>query len=161
MDGVITAAADGRTVHVCTYRGDLAAYDARSGALRWRRTVAKGYCRPVVTQRDGRVFVTSGEGYGSDGFFSMSSNGGYVLALSADSGKELWRVDRMDTCWSAPQVVGDDVIVTHMSGWWSYDARTGKPRWRLSGASSIVDAPHIASGVLYGLSSGGIRAVRL
>ncbi|GHC40051.1 outer membrane protein assembly factor BamB family protein [Streptomyces cinnamoneus] len=161
MDGVITAAGDGGCVYVCTYRGDLAAYNATNGDLRWRRTVAKGYCRPVVTQRDSRLFVASGEGFGSDSLFSMSSKRGYVLALSVDSGKELWRVDRTEACWSAPEVVGDDVIVTHDSAWWSYDARTGKPRWRLPGVSSVMDDPLVASDVLYGLSSGGVQALRL
>ncbi|MDT0453428.1 outer membrane protein assembly factor BamB family protein [Streptomyces hesseae] len=162
MDGVITAAEDGGSVYVCTYRGDLAAYDARNGGRRWRRTVAKGFCRPAVAQSGGRLFVTSSETYGSDGLFNMGSGrGGYVLALAADNGKELWRVDRLDTCWSAPKAVGDDVIVTHTSGWWSYDARTGEPRWRLTGVSSIVDEPLVASGVLYGLSDDGVVALRI
>ncbi|MCA6091347.1 PQQ-like beta-propeller repeat protein [Streptomyces sp. SCA3-4] len=161
MGGVITAAGDGGHVYVCTSRGDLAAYDARDGGLRWRRTVAKGYCRPVVTQRDGRLFVTSGEGFGSDSLFNVSGKRGYVLALSADTGRQLWRVDRMEACWSPPEVVGNDVIVTHDAAWWSYDARTGKPRWQLPGVSSVMDDPLVASDVLYGLSSRGVQALRL
>ncbi|MFI1968352.1 hypothetical protein BLA24_13470 [Streptomyces cinnamoneus] len=161
MDGVITVTEDGGTVYVCTYRGDLASYDARSGERRWRRTVAKGYSRPAVAHRDGRVFITSGDGYGFDSFFGMGGERGYVLALAADSGKELWRVNRMEPCSSPPTAVGDDVIVTHSADWWAYDARTGKPRWRLAAASSITADPYVASGVLYGLCDDGIRAARL
>ncbi|MBO0657326.1 PQQ-binding-like beta-propeller repeat protein [Streptomyces triculaminicus] len=81
--------------------------------------------------------------------------------MSAETGKQLWRVDRMTRCSSRPYVAGDDVIVTHAGNMWSYDARTGRPRWQLPDTSTIMADPYIASGVLYALSSEGIQAIRL
>ncbi|GGY11450.1 outer membrane protein assembly factor BamB family protein [Streptomyces hiroshimensis] len=164
MDGVITATKDGSTVYVCTYRGELAAFDAASGEQRWRRTVTKDVCRPIPVQHDGRVFLTSGEGLGHEGvgdLFGMGGERGYVLALSADSGEKLWRTDRLQTCWSAPCAAGDDVIVAHDSAMWAYNARTGKPAWRLATGDSSAGSFEVISGVLYGIASKTIQAVQL
>ncbi|GHF67071.1 hypothetical protein GCM10010218_55680 [Streptomyces mashuensis] len=168
MDGVITATKDGSTVYVCTYRGELAAYDAANGEQRWRRTVTKDVCRPVPVQHDGRVFLTSGEGLGHEGvgdllgeLFGMGGERGYVLALSADSGKKLWRTDRLQTCWSAPCAAGEDVIVAHGSAWWAYSARTGKPTWRVDTGDSYSGSFEVVSGVMYGIAAKAIQAVQL
>ncbi|GHG74256.1 hypothetical protein GCM10018779_50840 [Streptomyces griseocarneus] len=163
MDGAITAAADGSTVYVCTSGGDLAAYDAASGEQRWRRTVTKDVCRPFPLRHGGRIFLTSDDGYGhgTGDFFGMGGSRGYVLALSADSGRKLWRTDRLETCWSVPLAAGDDVIVAHDSDWWAYSTCTGRPTWRLTTGDAYSGTPYVISGVLYGVSSKTIQAVRL
>ena len=84
----------------------------------------------------------------------------YVVALSKETGAELWRVNRDEgTNWSTPYVwehaEGAEIVTTGTDRVRSYDL-AGNPLWELTGMSSIVaPTPFSRFGLLY-LSSGYI-----
>ena len=84
----------------------------------------------------------------------------YLVALSKETGAELWRVNRDEgTNWSTPYVwehaEGTEIVTTGTDRVRSYDL-AGNPLWELTGMSSIVaPTPFSRFGLLY-LSSGYI-----
>ena len=100
---------------------------------------------PVL--HDGRLYVVNDNDEQS-----------YLLALSAETGAELWRVDRDEgTNWSTPYVWEHDqrteLVTTGTNKVRSYDLQ-GTLLWELTGMSSItIPTPFSAFGLLY-ISSG-------
>ena len=119
--------------------GSVAALDAETGELMWRHDPEvdpsysrKGCCGPVnrgLEVWEGRVYV---------GTFD-----GWLVALDAASGEEVWRVDTfLDrslsyTSTGSPQIAGDVVVLGNAGGDFgvrgyvtAYDLETGEERWR-------------------------------
>lgn len=115
------------------------ALDARTGKLIWKydpqvpRLVASHACCDAVNRGvavlDGRVFVGTLDGY--------------LVALSAKTGKVEWRVDtiidrsRAYTITGAPRIAADRIVIGNGGAEFgvrgyvtSYEARTGKQAWR-------------------------------
>lgn len=173
---MLTVADGGRRLYACDAgSGTLWAYDARSGARRWRATV-QGPVDGALAQVGSAVCLSSSSGFaaardmesGSGGGFSglfgggSTQGGGYVAALGADDGAQLWRTDRTDDCRHGPVAVGShDVVVAHGADWWAYDVRTGRPRWRVADGAGQETAPLVGAGMLYGVGGAGVHAVRL
>lgn len=81
---------------------------------------------------------------------------GYLFALDAATGRELWRYKAKGTYLSPPAVAGDSVFVAASDGnLHAFDAATGRPRWntKRKGDSLAPTAPLVANGHLY-LSAG-------
>jgi quinohemoprotein ethanol dehydrogenase len=118
---------------------EVVALDARSGRQLWRYdpkadgAADRSACCDVVNRgvalHDGRVYVGTIDGF--------------LVALDATSGRELWRVDtlvdrsRDYTITGAPQVAGDLVVIGNggadlgVRGYvTAYDRTTGTQRWR-------------------------------
>ncbi|WP_419943343.1 PQQ-dependent dehydrogenase, methanol/ethanol family [Candidatus Palauibacter sp.] len=119
--------------------GSVAALDATTGETVWRYDPdvdpsysRKGCCGPInrgLEVWEGRVFV---------GTFD-----GYLVALDAATGEEIWRVDTfLDrslsyTSTGSPQIAGDVVVLGNAGGDFgvrgyitAYDLETGEERWR-------------------------------
>ena len=120
--------------------GTVVALDGATGRERWRYDpvvdgsyVRRACCAPVnrgVLVWRGRVFVATLDGY--------------LVALDAETGKEIWRADtfidrdtRFYTITGAPRVVKDKVVIGNagaefgVRGYVSaYDADTGELAWR-------------------------------
>jgi outer membrane protein assembly factor BamB len=82
-------------------------------------------------------------------------NGGFLTALRASDGQELWRTKRSDVpTWSSPTVhqVGEQKLVI-VNGWkhiGAYDATTGQEVWRLEGRGDIpVPTPVVSEGLAF------------
>jgi outer membrane protein assembly factor BamB len=95
----------------------------------------------------------------------------FLAAFRLTGGCEVWRTKRDEVpTWSTPAIHGEggqaQVIVNgyrHIGG---YEARTGKPMWRLRGGGDIpIPAPVVADGLVFLTSSHGgsspIYAIRL
>lgn len=120
--------------------GSVLALDAATGQPRWRYDpevdgqYARHACCDVVNRGlavwQGRVYVATLDGY--------------LVALDAGTGQEIWRVDtfidrtiRSYTITGAPQVANDVVVIGNSGGEYgvrgyitAYDLATGTERWR-------------------------------
>jgi alcohol dehydrogenase (cytochrome c) len=132
----------GRTLFVTTNTGEVMARDAVTGALRWSYTPqvdfligsAVGGVQPMhrgVTVADGRVYLVTWDDQ--------------LIALRADSGRELWKVRIADprtgvversppTFWDGRLYVGSGGNdVTRVRGFVAaFDAATGRRLWRFA-----------------------------
>jgi outer membrane protein assembly factor BamB len=121
--------------------------------LRWSRDVDPAATRlgwgtaasPVL--HDGRLYIVND-----------NDDQSYLLALSAETGNEIWRIPRDEgTNWSTPFVWENEqrteIVTTGTDRVRSYDL-AGDPLWELTGMSSItIPTPFAEFGLLY-LSSG-------
>ncbi len=126
-----------------------------NGQVLWSREVVSSQTRfgwgtaasPVL--HDGRLYV-----------INDNNDQSYLEALSAETGAELWRVDRDEgTNWSTPYVWENDqrteLVTTGTHKVRSYDLQ-GNLLWELTGMSSItIPTPFSAFGLLY-ITSGYI-----
>ncbi len=94
----------------------------------------------------------------------------FIVALDADSGKELWRQPRdEDTSWSTPLIVQHDgkaqVITSATRKIRSYDLVTGKLLWECGGmTANTIPSPVAANGVVFatsGFRGSSLQAIRL
>jgi outer membrane protein assembly factor BamB len=78
----------------------------------------------------------------------------FVLALDAQTGKTVWKTDRLESpSWGTPTVIstasGDELVTNATKYIRGYDARTGKELWRLGGSSNITaPTPFLANGLI-------------
>ena len=149
-----TPVTDGQRLYA--YFGNVGLYCLdMDGQVLWSREVEPSQTRlgwgtaasPVL--HDGRLYVVNDNNEQS-----------YLMALSAETGAELWRVDRDEgTNWSTPYVWENDqrteLVTTGTGKVRSYDLQ-GTLLWELTGMSSItIPTPFSEFGLLY-TSSGYI-----
>ena len=147
-----TPVTDGQRIYA--YFGNVGLYCLdMDGQVLWSREVEPSQTRlgwgtaasPVL--HDGRLYVVNDNNEQS-----------YLMALSAETGAELWRVDRDEgTNWSTPYVWENErrteLVTTGTDKVRSYDL-DGNLLWELTGMSSItIPTPFAEFGLLY-LSSG-------
>lgn len=130
VDGVVYLTVGQSVVH---------AVDVRTGRTRWVHD-------PHVAERAGRklryAFGPRGLAY-SRGRVFVGAMDGRLIALDADTGREVWSVQTIDPeddryITGAPRVCGDLVVIGHggadvapIRGYvTAYDVRTGAQRWR-------------------------------
>ncbi|MEV4806200.1 PQQ-binding-like beta-propeller repeat protein [Nonomuraea sp. NPDC049421] len=100
-------------------RGVLSAYDAATGALRWRSSTGTADAVPT-----GHL-IAAGKTV-----FAVSD--GRLTAFDAATGRARWRRESGHIALK-PVVIGDTVYVGHYGGLtYALDAATGKERWRLT-----------------------------
>ena len=144
----VTAAAD-PTYDCCTFRGNVVALDALTGAERWRsyaieqaprpvRTTSTGatvyapsgapiWASPTVDAARGRLYVGTGENYSSP----ADGNSDAVLALDLATGKRIW----------TRQITSNDAwnVACMMAGNPNCPAEDG-PDYDLGSSLMLVDA---------------------
>ena len=141
----------GRSVYVGDWRGNVYAFDARTGRLRWRFHTG-GRVKGGVTYSSGRVFVGS---YDS-----------HVYALSARTGRLIWkaaaqqRLGPRGTFYSTPAVAYGRVYIGATDGKvYSFGAQSGKLRWSHGTGGYVYGSPAIwRQRVLVGSYSGRFYA---
>ncbi len=143
MDGTLYALnlEDGRQI----WRFDTEGHTLRSGDFGFdRRTIQSS---PAVA--NGRVFV--------------GSRDGFLYAVDAASGRQLWRVDhQMSWVNTSPAVSGDLVFAGSSDERFiqAVDVATGKERWRVTTERAVWSSPAIAENHVYvGDGSGTIYAL--
>lgn len=135
------------------------------GVLRWWGQLFLWGMAPFPPGQSGTAWVFQG-GRGSSGAFKGSpavaqdrvfavSQGGTVYALSATTGKELWRVPLKSATFASPIVVNETLYVGSESGLSALDAKTGQVLWRFEADGPITSAPAYSKGVLYVTTQGG------
>ena len=115
------------TIYTLDAAAEVAAFDATSGAERWRVSLEPEGEDPEdgfgggLAAAEGRVFAATGFGE--------------VIALGASDGAELWRRDLAAPIRAAPAVAdGRVVAVTRASSAFALDAASGAILWRVQGA---------------------------
>lgn len=132
-DGIVYAGSVGGPFH---------AYDAATGAERWR-TDADGFLSPPAV-RDGVVYVGAS---------------GAIVALDADTGAERWRYTtgtlRMNL--AAPAVTEDLVVVCDDNGpaVVALEASTGQERWQVELEDEARCTPVIVGGTVFACDRAG------
>jgi len=147
-----TPVTDGESVYVAFGNVGVFCLDT-NGALRW------SYELDASDTRLGWGTAASPVLFG-DRLFLVDDNDeqSYLLALSTESGRELWRADRDEgTNWSTPYIweneLRTEIVTTGTDKVRSYDL-AGNLLWELTGMSSItIPTPFAEFGLLY-LSSG-------
>ena len=88
----------------------------------------------------------------------------FLLAMDAENGKKIWRVDRLSrTCWSSPLVwknrLRTELVVCGSGDVAGYDLETGKVLWRLRGlGGSFSSSPASDENRIYIGNSGPGRS---
>ena len=91
----------------------------------------------------------------------VGTNGGFAMALDADTGRVIWRRRLRGRVASSPALAGPLALVTTTRGLlYALDAGTGGVRWRWDAGSSIESSPLVVSGSAYVGTLDG-RVVRL
>ncbi len=86
-------------------KGNVYAVDALNGSVLWEIAVT-GAVEAGVATADGIVFVPSVIGVGTD-----NEQTGELLAVSADSGDQLWRKELTTPIFTSPVIAGDRLVV--------------------------------------------------
>jgi outer membrane protein assembly factor BamB len=120
--------------------GEIAAFKAESGKIRWRRVIGPSESSPIVA--GGLVFVGDWKGR--------------VYAFEARTGKLRWSYQTDDKVKGAVAVAGSRVYVGSYDGHvYALGARTGRLIWRasgqerLGGTGTFYSTPAIAYGRVY------------
>lgn len=125
-------------IYVSTAWSTVYAFDARSGRTLWHydpqtpREIAQKVCCGIVNRG---IAAYEGKIY-------LGTLDGYLVAINADTGEELWRKltvdpDEQYTITSAPRVIDGKVMIGNSGSEFgvrgylgAYDARTGEDVWR-------------------------------
>jgi outer membrane protein assembly factor BamB len=118
---------------------ELTGFDASARASRlWKQSIGKGEGRLAIGQTpaiaDGRVYVANIKGD--------------VIALAADTGREVWRVRSGVRLTGGPGVGEGTLVVGSLDGEVvAMNPDTGSERWRARVSSEVITRPAIARGV--------------
>ena len=151
-------------LYIADFDGDLTAMDATNGTKLWSENVAE---KKGFWSRDEGYRITGGPGYGEKTIL-LGTNKGNVIALSADTGKELWNTTVTSEVLSAPRRLAGTVVVRTIDGkMFALDGDTGRRLWiyersvptlTLRGTSSPVISDNV---VICGFDEGRLIAVEL
>ncbi len=134
-----TPATDGQHVYALFATADLVAYD-RDGNLLWYRSLTGDY--PSITNQVG---MASSPIYAKGRVIVPMDNSGesFLAAVDAQTGKNVWRIDRpRDINWVTPLLRGDEIIFQNPEELVAYDVATGERRWSLAeGRRSEIPSP--------------------
>ncbi|MCG8648774.1 MAG: PQQ-like beta-propeller repeat protein, partial [Pirellulales bacterium] len=143
-------ASDGQRIFAFFSSNDLICLSTK-GELLWYRGLAQDYPKagndigmassPVVA--DGAVIVQV-EAQGDS----------FALAVDAETGKNLWRIDRpKNSNWSSPVAIrrpddSTEVVLQSRADVIAVEPRTGRQRWSTEEGGAVVSSPTAAQGIL-------------
>ncbi len=144
--------ADG-VIYVVSEEGELAAFDADSGKLRWESELEIPISGGVGKYRDSLLLG------GADGL---------VMRLSAEDGSEIWRQPVTGEVLAAPQSNGQVVVAQAYDGkLMAFDYETGDKLWTFSNDVPVLTLRGTSTPIIYndfviaGFADGKVIAVSL
>ena len=144
----------GGRAYVGSTDGFLYAADAKSGDVRWKFHAGAVDSTPAAA--NGLVYFTARPG----SLYAVNAASGR-LAWKSDFGADRGTEDYWDYLLSSPVIAGSAVVVGAGDGFVrSFDARTGKLRWRFDTGARVRSTPAVAEGlVVVGTTSGHVVAL--
>lgn len=131
--------------------GIVGVVDEATGAQRWRLHDTVWWINASPAMQDGRAYASS-------------SDGRYVEAVEAASGKPVWTFNAKSNFFGSPSIAGDVVFDGDFDGRvHAIEKQTGHELWKfLAEGSRIVSTPVIAGDRLYvGADDGSVFALNL
>jgi outer membrane protein assembly factor BamB len=140
--------------------GDLVVVGARDGFL-YGLELSTGRQRWVVDHHISWVSCSVAIADGT--VYTGTSDGQFVQAVDAASGRELWKKEHVGLVWASPAVAGEVLYVATTRGpIVAYDRATGAERWRVSLPAGSFSSPVIAGNRLFlGTDDGRVYALDL
>jgi len=131
----------GNIIYVVTYQGYMSVIDMLNGQILWTRKMSSS--AGMTTDRS-NMYVADSDGH--------------VWAFTNDSGRGLWKQEKLHArALSAPAVQGDYVVVGDLEGyvhWMSRETGAFAAREHLD-SSPIIASPVVANNILYVISQDG------
>lgn len=155
------AVVDGR-VFVGAKDGHLYAFDLGEGGPGDGEPGEGGEGR-WAWRSDHRVsWVLGGPAVADGVVWTGTSDGRFVQAVDAGSGRELWRVETPSSVWTSPAVAGGAVYVADNAGWVrALDRTSGEELWSYRTGARVQSSPVPDDGMLFvGSDDGGVYAFR-
>lgn len=138
----------GDRVFVGARNGSLYAIDLDTGEELWESSHGSSWVNGGPAVAGGRVFAGS-------------SDGRFIQAVEAETGKEIWRRETTGVVWSSAAVVGEAVIFSQANGSvGAFDAATGETLWSTFLPADTWSSPVVYDGVLFIGSDDGFYALR-
>ena len=124
---------------VCSFAGQVRAFDTRTGALLWQRALGSS-CESSPLVLDGRVY--------------LGIENGTAYALSLSRGARSGRAGRAARSPAAsPSRAGDVVVGDYSGNVFALRASDGRLRWRARVGGQIYATPAVADGRVFVTSS--------
>lgn len=131
----LTPALDGDSIYAVDYEGLVVALDSKSGKKHWSRKINKSqsglwsWLKGFFVAADPNRQIVGGIA-AENGLLLVATYAGEVMALSKDTGDELWRKQLPGEVVSAPRTNGSVVAAQTVNGkLFALDAKTGEQLW--------------------------------
>lgn len=166
----LTPALDGDVIYAVDYEGLVVALNSATGKKLWQRKINKAdqglwaWLKSFVVADDPNRQIIGGIAAES-GLLLVATYAGEVMALSKDSGDELWRKQLPGEIVSAPRTNGTVVAAQSVNGkLYALDAKTGEQLWFYDNPPPVLTlrgtpSPIVTDTAIYtGFSNGRMMA---
>ena len=166
----LTPALDGDAIYAVDYEGLVVALDNKSGKKLWARKVNKEqqglwtWLKSFFVTTDPNRQIVGGIA-AENGLLLVATYAGEVMALSKDTGDELWRKQLPGEVVSAPRTNGSVVAAQTVNGkLFALDAKTGDQLWFYDNPPPVLTlrgtpSPIVTDTAIYaGFSNGRMMA---
>lgn len=166
----LTPALDGDAIYAVDYEGLVVALDSKTGKKRWARKVNKSHqglwvwLKSFVVAGDPNRQIVGGIA-AENGLLLVATYAGEVMALSKETGDELWRKQLPGEVVSAPRTNGSVVAAQTVNGkLFALDAKTGQQLWFYDNPPPVLTlrgtpSPIVTDTAIYsGFSNGRMMA---
>lgn len=166
----LTPALDGDAIYAVDYEGLVVAMDSQTGKKLWSLKVNKaqyglwGWIKSFFVAGDPNRQIVGGIG-AENGLLLVATYAGEVMALSKESGEELWRKQLPGEVVSVPRTNGTVVATQTVNGkLFALDAKTGEQLWFYDNPPPVLTlrgtpSPIVTDTAIYaGFSNGRMMA---
>lgn len=166
----LTPALDGESIYAVDYEGLVVSMDSKTGKKHWSRKVNRSqlglwsWIKSVFVASDPNRQIVGGIA-AENGLLLVATYAGEVMALSKDTGDELWRKQLPGEVVSAPRSNGNVVAAQTVNGkLFALDARTGEQLWFYDSPPPVLTlrgtpSPIVTDTAIYaGFSNGRMMA---
>jgi outer membrane protein assembly factor BamB len=166
----LTPALDGDAIYAVDYEGLVVALDSKTGKKRWSRKVNKSqqglwtWLKSFFVAGDPNRQIVGGIA-AENGLLLVATYAGEVMALSKETGDEVWRKQLPGEVVSAPRTNGSVVAAQTVNGkLFALDAKTGEQLWFYDNPPPVLTlrgtpSPIVTDTAIYsGFSNGRMMA---
>ncbi|HSC69367.1 MAG TPA: outer membrane protein assembly factor BamB [Cellvibrio sp.] len=166
----LTPAMDGDAIYAVDFEGLVVALDSKTGKKKWTRKINRAHpgvwewSKGLFTAEDPNRQIVGGIAAES-GLLLVATYAGEVMALSKETGEELWRKGLPGEVVSAPRTNGNVVAAQTVNGkLFALDAKSGEQLWFYDNPPPVLTlrgtpSPIVTDSAIYaGFSNGRMMA---